>query len=99
MAIPIYTDMVPSLNAANVRIMNQANYLLRARGTMIASGSWMQMANDLAEAIISTYADLGTRYRLTTDPDGIRQAVRRVYDFNTTRSSSKPTSIPPSCQT
>ena len=79
-----YTNMVPSLNAANVWMMDQYSALLTAMNNNATGAStYHTMAANLSEAILSTYAGPGTGYWLTTYPNGSRQAVKHVYDFDT----------------
>ena len=79
-----YTNMVPSLNAANVWMMDQYSALLTTIGNN-ATGAAMYhtMAANLSEAILSTYAGPGSGFWLTRYPDGSHQAVRHIYDFDT----------------
>ena len=79
-----YTNMVPSLNAGNVWMMDQYSTLLTAMDNNATGATvYHNMAANLSEIILSTYAGSGTGYWLTTYPDGNRQAVRHVYDFDT----------------
>lgn len=79
-----YTNMVPSLNAANVWMMDQYSALLTTLNTN-ATGAAMYhtMAANLSNAILSSYAGPGTGYWLTTYPNGNHQAVKHIYDFDT----------------
>ena len=78
-----YTNMVPSLNAGNVWMMDQYSALLTATDNATGASIYHNMAANLSETILSTYAGPGTGYWLTTYPNGDRQAVKHVYDFDT----------------
>ena len=79
-----YTNMVPSLNAANVWMMDQYSALLTSlNNNATGAATYHTMAVNLSKTILSTYAGPGTGYWLTTYPNGNRQAVKHVYDFDT----------------
>lgn len=78
-----YINMVPSLNAANVWMMNQYSYLLHALNDTSSARNYSQMADSLASTVLSLYAGPGTGYWLTQYPNNTRQAVKHVYDFDT----------------
>ncbi|KAI9852588.1 MAG: hypothetical protein M1838_000242 [Thelocarpon superellum] len=78
-----YVNMVPSLNAANVWMMDEFSSLLQAMKNTTGASTFASMAQNLSATVLSLYAGPGTGYWLTTYPDGTRQAVKHVYDFDT----------------
>ena len=78
-----YVNMVPSLNAANVWMMDQYSYLLGVTNNQTGAATYENMAKNLSETVLSVYAGPGTGYWLTTYPNGSQQAVKHVYDFDT----------------
>jgi hypothetical protein len=80
--VPNYVNQVPSLNAANVWMMRQVAALREARGETAAAAQLSQLAQGLAERVLSLYVP-GQGYWETVHDDGTRVAVRHVYDFDT----------------
>ena len=72
--------MVPSLNAANVWMMEQFAHIISTIGNSSGATYFRSTASSLAAGVLSTYAGGGVWY--TTYPNHTKQIVKHIYDFD-----------------
>lgn len=72
--------MVPSLNAANVWMMEQYAKVLSITGNKTGESYMLSTADSLAASVLSKYAGDGVWY--TSYPNHTSQIVKHIYDFD-----------------
>ena len=72
--------MVPSLNAANVWMMEQYADIISTMGNGTGAAYFRSAADSLAAGLLSKYAGGGVWY--TTYPNHTSQIVKHIYDFD-----------------